>query len=202
MQYEQQKISSSSKNKAVTRQRFKPDLFFKIELSFFLLLILMPLTSSAWALENQFAGMGFGVGLSLTIDIGEHNRINEAVLDENGVVRVTSENNDVPRIMLESHYFFTPKGDDFGIGPFVALQPGTDEIIEAIGMGIMMGFKRRSSEDETSSWNIGLGAVVDPSVKILGDGIKENQALPSGETQVRFKETSQWGMLLVASFTF
>lgn len=174
----------------------------KILLTAFILLIFAPTISTAQEAENQFAGMQFGVGLSLTIDLGQHDRINEAGLDENGIVRITSENNDVPRIMLESHYFFTPKGDDFGIGPFVALQPGTDEIIEAIGIGVMLGFKRASEENNTSSWNIGIGAVVDPNVKILGDGIEENQSLPSGETQVRFKETSQWGALLVVSFTY
>lgn len=178
----------------------KQNFFAKKYISPVIFLIVTLTTSVVHAQENQFAGMQFGVGLSLTIDLGQNDRINQANLDENNIVRITSENNDVPRIMLESHYFFTPKGDDFGIGPFVALQPGTDEIIEAIGMGVMVGFKRGA--ENNSSWNIGIGAVVDPSVKILGDGVRENQALPSGETQIRFKETSQWGLLLVVSFTY
>ena len=110
---------------------------FKTMLFLTALLVLTAKTAAAQGQENRFAGMGFGVGLSPTIDVGKHDRINEAVLDENGIVRITSENNDVPRIMLESHYFFTPTGDNFGVGPFVALQPGTDEIIKASGMGIM-----------------------------------------------------------------
>jgi len=137
---------------------------------------------------------------------GEHNRIDEAKL-VNNVVRVTEERNDIPRIMLESHYFFLPdttflravEPKNWGHGPFVAIQPGSEEIIEAIGFGWMIGFKRENSE---SSWNIGAGLVVDPNVKILGDGIEENKPLPAGETEIRFKETSQWGVLIVTSFGF
>lgn len=113
--------------------------------------------------------------------------------------------------MLESHYFFKPKTDDFsffgfvdgidwGHGPFVALQPGTDEIIEAIGIGWMIGLRR--DKDSSSSWNIGIGYVVDPSVNTLGDGMIENELLPEGESQIRYKERSQDGIFLIASFNF
>jgi len=52
------------------------------------------------------------------------------------------------------------------------------------------------------SFNIGIGLMMDPSAKILGDGITENQPLPAGETQVRLKETSQWGFLIMSSYSF
>ena len=52
------------------------------------------------------------------------------------------------------------------------------------------------------SFNIGIGVMMDPSVKILGDGISENQPLPLGETTVRTKETSQWGVLFMVSYNF
>jgi hypothetical protein len=39
------------------------------------------------------------------------------------------------------------------------LQPGTDEIIDAIGLGVMFGWKRRNASK--GSWNIGIGRVVD-----------------------------------------
>ncbi len=162
--------------------------------------------------QRDFAGLNFGVGISLTIDTGDNDRINSAELvatDEPGesVVRITDVDDTVARVMLESHYFFQPNAriwnvqpGNWGIGPFVALQPGTQEIIEAVALGIMMGFKR---PDETgSSWNIGIGAVVDPNVQILGDGFTENQPPPAGETQIRFQEKSQVGILLLASFSF
>ena len=132
------------------------------------------------------------------------------------MVRVTKEENDVPRIMLETHYFFTPPPEkifgetiagyldheqgELGIGPFVAIQNGSDEIVEYIGAGIMLGFRR--SAESTNSFNIGLGVLVDPSAKILGDGIVENRPLPEGETAVRYKETSQLGFLAMVSYGF
>lgn len=154
---------------------------------------------------GSFAGLQFGVGISLTHDIGNNKRVGRATV-VNGVVRVTEEENDIARVMLESHYFFTPDCDflvpknQWGWGPFISLQPGTNEIIEAVGVGLMLGFKRESNT--LSSWNIGLGFVIDPSVSILGDGITENEALPVGEQTVRFKETSQIGLLLLTSFSF
>ena len=70
----------------------------------------------------------------------------------------------------------------------------------AIGFGWMFGF--RKDEQESKSWNLGLGLVIDPSVKVLGDGMKENKPLPEGESQVRFKEKSQCGLLVLFSFSF
>ena len=177
------------------------------------LLVISPLSFSQGdgTPTRDFAGLNFGIGISLTHDTGSNDRVEDASLDEAGIVRVTKDQNDIARVMLETHYFFEPdsNGKSFlgmtpagkwGHGPFVALQPGTDEIIEAIGLGWMVGFKRANSGSE--SWNLGLGYVVDPSVKILGDDVSENQALPTGETQIRFKETSQGGVFLLASFSF
>ena len=164
--------------------------------------------------ERSFAGLNFGVGVSLTIDFGKHDRVRNAEI-VNGIVRVSQENNANARVMLESHYFFTPNDifgiipfnkldpnepDKYGIGPFLALQPGTDEIIEAIGLGVMLGCKRKAPDK--GSWNIGVGVVVDPHVQILGDGFKENAEPPNSETIVRYKETEQWGIVILASFAF
>ncbi|MCW5213003.1 hypothetical protein VU04_08850 [Desulfobulbus sp. TB] len=165
--------------------------------------------------SESLAGFKFGVALGLTIDLGDNDRVESADVF-NGVVRVTKDNNYSPRIMLETHYFFTPppekvfgervanylelKQNKMGIGPFVAIQNGSDDFIEYIGAGVMLGFRR--TKDSTNSFNIGLGVVVDPSAKILGDGIVENQPLPEGEAGVRFKETSQFGLLALVSYSF
>jgi len=109
---------------------------------------------------REFAGINFGVGVSLTVDTGNNDRVESASLDQAGIVRVSRDQNDIARIMLETHYFFQPKNKLFGIvdghGPFVALQPGTDEIIEAIGLGWMVGFKRGEA-GTNDSWNFGVG---------------------------------------------
>lgn len=146
--------------------------------------------------EKEFAGLNFGVGVSLTHDLGSHDRVKAASL-ANGIVRVDTEHNDVARIMLESHYFFTPEkklmGKQWGWGPFVSLQPGSDQIIEAVGLGVMLGLKRNTDTNDTSSWNIGIGAVTDPNVKVLGDGIAKNQPLPTGESEIRYNRDEAMG---------
>lgn len=159
---------------------------------------------------EEFAGANFGVGISLTHDIGEESRVSEACVDDNGIVRAQKENNDIARVMLESHYFFENNEgrrflwflapEKWGHGPFLALQPGTDDIIEALGFGWMLGF--RKDQQSSESWNLGLGLVIDPSVKVLADGMKENKPLPEGESQIRYKETSQTGLLVLFSFSF
>lgn len=184
--------------------------------------------------KQKFGGIEFGIGVSFTTDLGSRDRIGEAMLDQNGIVRVKDENNGRARIMLESHYFFTPCGSflsfislghnhcardenkrllrdkdgrlirgatDWGIGPFIALQPGGEEnVIEAIGLGLMVGF--RKNPDTTQSFNFGIGYVVDPNTRVLGDGIRQDQPLPVNETEIRYKETSQDGLLFLASFSF
>lgn len=153
----------------------------------------------------QFAGLDLGVGLSLTLDMGDRPRVEEAEL-VNGIVRVTDQNDTRARIMLESHYFFTPDSrflnvepKDWGIGPFVAIQPGTDDIIQAGALGMMIGFRRPGT---SSSFNIGVGVVIDPDTQILGDGLVKDQPLPAGETEIRYKEESQVGLVILTSFTF
>ena len=162
------------------------------------------------ASNSRFAGLDFGIGLSFTRDIGIRDRVATASLVD-GLVRIDDENNDRARVMLESHYFFTPgvgtavaygekvKLARWGIGPFVALQPGTDEVIEAIGMGVMVGFRRGDSDQ---SFNLGVGYVVDPNTRVLGDGIVKDKPLPGGETEIRFKDVAQSGWLILTSFSF
>lgn len=157
--------------------------------------------------ENQtdFKGLKLGVGLSLTLDTGSNDRVDDAEV-VGGLVRVKDEENARARIMLESHYFFLPQrsflgvsANDWGIGPFVAIQPGENDIVQAAGAGLMIGFRR---PDSSSSWNIGVGLVYDPNTKTLGDGIVANQPLPPGETTVRYKERAQKGVVILTSFSF
>ncbi len=80
----------------------------------------------------------------------------------------------------------------------MAIQPGSENIIDAIGTGLMIGFKRAG--EGSSSFNLGIGFVTDPGAKVLGDGFVENQPPPEGEsTTVRFRETSYTGLLFLAS---
>jgi hypothetical protein len=59
-----------------------------------------------------------------------------------------------------------------------------------------------ADEGGASTFNIGIGAVVDPRVQILGDEFVENQEPPGNETEVRYKTTDQWGVVVLVSFSF
>ena len=154
--------------------------------------------------QCDFHGLSWGAGISVTFDLGGLERINDAEVVA-GVVRVNDEDDVRARIMLESHYFFTPgakfglEAGDWGHGPFVAIQPGTDDIVEAAALGWMVGFRQGGSD---RSFNIGLGIAVDPNVRTLGDGIERNQPLPVGETAVRYREEAQYGVVLLFSQSF
>lgn len=87
-----------------------------------------------------------------------------------------------------------------GFGPFIAVQGGDDEVINALALGVMWGFRRDAKAD--NSVNVGFGLSFDPSVQVLGHGIKEGQPLPPGETELRFKKEGQFGWAFMASFTF
>ena len=149
----------------------------------------------------------------MSATVKAEDRVEEAEIVE-GVVRITKMTNHRPRVLLETHYFWQWKAEkvpmeveggsqiievaDIGIGPFAAIQTSGDEVLESIGMGLMVGFKR----DARSSFNVGGGLLLDPTVKTLGDGIRPNEPLPPGETVIRFKEEPRWGLLVLASFSF
>ena len=169
--------------------------------------------------KQRFGGIEFGIGMAFTSDLGDHARVREAQL-VNGTVRITRGDDTRARLVLESHYFFTPPGGlpilglvnptraerekgrqpMWGFGPFVAIQPGTDNVIDAIGGGIMLGLRRGT--DGTDSFNIGAGVLFDLDVQTLGDGLVENQPLPAGETEIRFRRRAQSGFMIMSSFSF
>jgi hypothetical protein len=56
---------------------------------------------------------------------------------------------------------------------------------------------REVPDPQNQAFNFGIGVGRKFGVKTLGDGIVENQPLPAGETQVRFKTTD-----ITAPFAF
>lgn len=165
--------------------------------------------------DERFAGFNFGVAMGVIIKAGKRNLVQSASLDPNGLVRIERDNDTTANLILESHYFFTPdvriinvEPKNWGIGPFIAVQPGTDNIIQSIGGGLMVGFKRASlmlkdvARDRGDSFNLGFGVMVNPNSKVLGDGIQKNQPLPGAETVIRLKTTTEMGYLVTFSYSF
>lgn len=155
---------------------------------------------------KKFLGVNFGIGPSAVIDVGGRQRVDSASVVD-GVVRAEKSLRAVPRLLLETHYFFpvseTAAGETrggVGFGPFAALGTSGQDIVESIGLGAMFGFK--VNKQTGSSLNIGLGANLDFNCKTLGDGITEGQALPGAETSVRFKYSARGSLLVTLSFSF
>lgn len=182
--------------------------------------------------RQTFGGIEFGIGMAFSLDLGDRDRVRDAQLvGPNNVVRVTRGDNVRARLILESHYFFTPGGHLparlFGIcnpppasatqrardantcgstqamwgwGPFIAVQPGSDNIIDAIGAGLMVGLRRPG--EGSQSFNIGVGILYDMDVQLLGDGIFENEPLPADETEIRYRREAQSGLMVMSSYSF
>jgi hypothetical protein len=158
-------------------------------------------------LTTDFAGLSFGAGLSFTRTIGGSEPIDEAVVDEQGNVRVTKRHSGIARVMLEAHYFWTPTAGStpprVGTGPFVAIQPGSDQIISAIAGGIMVGFRRT---DTSKSFNVGVGVVSDMNARTLGHGFTEDAPAPldaSGKpAPIRYEEETRYGLIFLTSFAW
>lgn len=157
--------------------------------------------------KKKFLGINFGIAVAALIPLTEDTRITEAVLVPNAegtpaeerIVRAKKRNNYDARVLLETHYFFdgSPR---FGYGPMVVLQPGANEIIEGIGAGFLVGWRR--SLEHSDSFNLGVALFLERSVKGLGEGIKENRPLPAGETEIRYEEKPRPALVALASFSF
>lgn len=150
-----------------------------------------------------------GAGLALTVDGGNHDRIDAATLDPNGIIRVQEDSNVRARFMGEIHFALSCENAALLIegkkrcnptersgGLFIAVQPGSDNIIEGVGLGWMLRLPDKLFD---RALNIGLGVFVDENVKILGDGLNPNTTLPAGETEIRFRNSDQTGLLLMVS---
>jgi len=178
-----------------------------------------PPTDAPAPVKQNFGGLSLGVGLGLTLNADKVSRVTSAS-PVNGIVRVTGTSDAIAGIVLESHYFFVPNRSfatvpegAWGHGPFVAIVAGNSgsNVISAYALGWMIGFREptwtysNSSWKATygsSSWNLGLGIRIDPSVQVLGDGDVANLPLPAGETAVRFKNVPSYGVIMVSSFSF
>jgi len=113
--------------------------------------------------------------------------------------------NDVDNINQKERYFRAVKElEDIkslrsvGIGPFVAILPGTDRLLKAFGFGPMIGFRRGKS---SNSFNIGIGYVNYSDMAVLADNVKRNEPLPAGIKEP-VKSTNSHSLLLLFSFTF
>jgi hypothetical protein len=66
--------------------------------------------------------------------------------------------------------------------PLVGLRVGGDQVVQTFGLEIVFGFRKAECD---KSLNVGVTSTVDPSLLVLGNGIRENAAPLAGVTQIR-----------------
>jgi len=186
--------------------------------------------AQGYDVPTELKGLGFGLGISMSADVGRQSHVVQAT-NVNGIVRIKETQDVIVGFVLETHYFFAQgrfRSDPFGMnplydrewgtGPFVAIElggantTGNNNPVSAYALGWMVGFREAPKIDPTTkkpvfsnlSWNFGLGLRVDPGAKVLGDGIVANQPLPPGEsvTEVRLKSSPRYGLMVISSFGF
>jgi hypothetical protein len=180
--------------------------------------------------RTEWGGLGWGIGLSANFDVTGKRVVNATLV--NNIVRIDDATSNVNvGFVLEAHYFLRDltfsnitgrrapcsrtEGDTYcmevAYGPFVAIQvgngtsavPGEKDLVTSYALGWMVGLRHpHLTTSDTASWNLGVGVRVDPSTKLLGDGIVANQALPTGETAIRYKNEPRFGLMLLSSFSF
>ncbi|GIW43388.1 MAG: hypothetical protein KatS3mg077_0670 [Candidatus Binatia bacterium] len=174
---------------------------------------------------------GAGLGLAFNVDIGGKTRVETARIVEDPqsgarVVRVERTRTEVPRAALEVHYLFpldvensgpsakSPEGElprlatrarangasNLALGPFVGVQFG-DDFVDAVGAGLMLGW-RVGALVPADQLQIGIGYFADPNTRVLGDGFSENRPPPAGETQVRYKDVTKSGVMILMTYGF
>jgi len=156
----------------------------------------------------------WGVGLVVNFDTGHRKPIKSASI-VNGIVRVEEEDEIKYGLGLEVHRFLLgtswgaagrrPWSGAMAFGPYVSVMPGTNNVIDVIGAGLVWGFiGGRSSEAESNklSMNVAVGAYVDPGARVLADEFEDGKAPPAGETTVRYKTVAQYGVQGVLSFSY
>ncbi len=180
---------------------------------------------------TSWGGLGWGIGLAANFDVTGRRVVNASLVNNIVRIDDATSNVNVG-FVLEAHYFIRDwtfsnqwrdaactllVGDvfcmDIATGPFVAIQvgggnsaiPGDKDLVTAYALGWMVGLRHPrmlTSANANQSWNFGIGLRIDPNAKLLGDGIVPNQALPIGETTIRYKNEARYGLMLLSSFSF
>ena len=93
----------------------------------------------------------------------------------------------------------------WGVGPFVAVQPGSSQIISAVGAGLMLGW-RRPKGTTPSGFGLGLGYEAIPSAQVLGPEFVNGQPAPLGPNgqplPIRYETQDKGSILAILSVSF
>ena len=88
-------------------------------------------------------------------------------------------------------------------GLFVGVQPGSNELVDAIGFGWMWRLPDKFGIFGDRALNIGFGIMSDPNVPVLGAGFVENENAPLDSSNnplaIRLRETDKSAYFITAS---
>ena len=154
--------------------------------------------------------LGFGVAVDFKWNIFSPDMVAEASIDSQGIVRVDKRVNTSAGFSLEMHTFIIQGGSmlakdrttelkQWGMGPFVMIQPGTEQIIHSVGMGWMFGWRLN---DAGQAFTLGFGYAAIPSAKVLGSEFVEGQPAPPGTTAIRYQTRDKGSVLALVGFSF
>jgi hypothetical protein len=144
-------------------------------------------------------GFNFGFGLMGSYYFGDKRVDTASVV--NNKVQIEKGDNKTLGVVFETHNtLWTLQKNKVYLGPFLGIQTTTVELLDSAILGIMIAFKYKN--DEKGSFNIGLGFVYDPSVKVLADDFKVGEPIPTGESSIRTKEITQMGIGIIVSYGF
>jgi hypothetical protein len=152
----------------------------------------------------------FGGGLSIMMDLGSDKRVKNATIDDKGFIRIEEDDNLSPRPLVEGHVFLKDvrlsKTAIMSFGPYAGIVPAGEDIIDAIGVGVLMGFRRVRQENSDESqapgaFQLGVGFMIDPGVQVLGRGLKANTKIDAGET-LRYRNKDILGIQFALSFGY
>lgn len=165
---------------------------------------------------SGFFGTGWSVGLAILKN--KQAVIGEATIAGN-VVRANSSQTSTTELVV-SRAFFLPNTSnkdkcgpvwlgtdgDYCLGGFVSAGiggQGSGQFIDMIGGGLLLGFGSRPTNQSQAlkQHNIGIGYGRRFGIKTLGDGITRDAPLPTGETQIRYKNTDMSAVFLTYMYT-
>lgn len=135
----------------------------------------------------DFAGFGWGVGLQWTNSLTEDLVTREAVslVGPDRIVEVSKLSNTHYSMIFESHVTFQWR-PAVAVGPYFSVTPGQDELIQAVGLGLLFELNRPRLNPQTGrtepspvSFNLGVGVNVFLHVTMLKDGVVPGFPLPS-----------------------
>jgi hypothetical protein len=149
--------------------------------------------------------LGFGVAVGFLWNVTGVDIVSDASVDANGIVRVDKRSNTSAGAMLEMHYFPKRwKSNTAGAGPFVGVRLASDQIIDAVGLGFMIGWK--IGDTGSKGFGLGIGYAAIPTAKTLGHEFVEDHAAPldpSGKPlPIRYEERDKGSVMMLLSFVF